>query len=58
MDIQNIQLYKYLTDHDKTMNREKMFLQRKERGRWMERNGRRVYLPPEYKAESMAHKQS
>jgi hypothetical protein len=26
MDKQNIQLYKYLTDHDKTMNRENFFL--------------------------------
>jgi hypothetical protein len=40
MDKQNIHLHKYITDHDKTMNREKMFPQRKERGvGWKARAG-------------------
>jgi len=53
MDKQNIQLYKYLTDPDKTMNREKM-----RKGCWMEGKGRSIHPSSEYTAESMAHKES
>ena len=38
MDKQNIHTHKYLTDHDKTMNREKMFPPRKG-------NGKSIYPP-------------